>query len=47
MPSKISTQVALETALKTTMTLKLRTRPLIIEAPNFIENSELQTPTAY
>ena len=35
----------LETALEITLTLKLRIRPLIVEAPNFKENSKLQTPT--
>ena len=35
----------LETALEITLTQRLRIRPLIIEAPNFKENSDLQTPT--
>ena len=30
-----------------TVTLKLRTQPLIIEVANFDESSELQTPTVY
>ena len=46
--SKISIQVMLETALEITLTRKLRIRPLIIEVPNFKENSELpKTPTVY
>ena len=45
--SKISIKSALETALETTLTLKRRTRSLIIESPNFDESSELQTQTLF
>ena len=37
-------KTALETALETTLTQKLRIRPLIIEAPNFQQNS--RTPNS-
>ena len=37
--SKIPIQVALDTALEIALTLKLRIRPLIIEASNFQGNS--------
>ena len=43
---KIYIKAGLNTALETTLTLKLKYRPLIIEAPKFDESSELQTPTA-
>ena len=33
--------------METTLALKLRISPLIIEAPNFDESSELQTPTVF
>ena len=45
--SKISILVTLETALEIPLTQKLKIRPLIIEVPNFKENSKLPTPTVY
>ena len=40
-------ELPLETALEITYTQKPRIRPLIIEAPNFKEISELQTPSVF